>query len=665
MAQIHYKIASNADASANASADISAEQNDATNSALIAHAQQHCAEKEALCGYTSIQLPKIRQTLAQAVYLHSNVMPVALCGGVGRCGKCRMRITRKAPPPCAEETLFFSEKELAAGWRLGCKHLAEDGMFLELPPQEKNEMHQSDAPPNTKQEITDAGQKNAHNAEQTAVLDAEKKLGQDVGLAVDLGTTTLYWQFLPLPKQERQKQLGQQEEKRQSQEQEKQQKSGKIKEKNSAVPLASGSALNPQMGAGSDVMSRLSYARNADGQACLQQKIVDFLRHIIAEYQKKHSGTNVRELCIAGNSVMTHLLLNLPLDGLFAAPYSLHYKGGDVRYLALPPAYIPPLLAPFVGADISAGMASILYGNDDATPPQYPFLLADMGTNGEFVLALNEQDAIVTSVALGPALEGMGLTHGHIAQHGVITHFALSPNAMRPQAFAGQNAVHGMNNGTGQSVGNPLIDAYILNAAGERVLWQAPTLAPSDKSEMVHGISGTGYLSLLALLLRTGVLDSTGAFVSTPPLPLGRKLAAYIRQNAHGETEFTLPCGFSLRASDIEDILQVKAAFSLAFARLLCEASLSPRELQRVYLAGSLGQYAPVDALETLGFVPPNMAHKIISLGNSSLVGAGLLLQDEKLRDRLAAWSTATRHSDLSQAADFMDSFMRNMRFLW
>ena len=63
----------------------------------------------------------------------------------------------------------------------------------------------------------------------------------------------------------------------------------------------------------------------------------------------------------------------------------------------LPPARIPPLLAPFVGADISAGMAAIAFGPD---PPRYPYLLADLGTNGEFALALSPEEYLLASVPM-------------------------------------------------------------------------------------------------------------------------------------------------------------------------------------------------------------------------------------------------------------------------
>lgn len=67
---------------------------------------------------------------------------------------------------------------------------------------------------------------------------------------------------------------------------------------------------------------------------------------------------------ISGNSAMTYILLGKDPDDLATAPYTLSYTGGNEEKLNsnLPPAYISPLLAPFVGADISAGLTAIEHG---------------------------------------------------------------------------------------------------------------------------------------------------------------------------------------------------------------------------------------------------------------------------------------------------------------
>ena len=71
--------------------------------------------------------------LSQAVWLSGLVPPLPLCGGLGRCGRCRLRFRRAAPPPLPAESAVFTPEELAVGWRLACRHtVPEAGGDLEL-----------------------------------------------------------------------------------------------------------------------------------------------------------------------------------------------------------------------------------------------------------------------------------------------------------------------------------------------------------------------------------------------------------------------------------------------------------------------------------------------------------------------------------------------------
>ena len=241
-----------------------------------------------------------------------------------------------------------------------------------------------------------------------------------------------------------------------------------------------------------------------------------------------------------------------------AAPYRLTEPGGRTAELpGLPPAWIPPQPAPFVGGDISAGMAALLYGE----PPEFPFLLADMGTNGEFVLALDKERSFIASVPLGPSLEGIGLRYGGVADTGSVSGFRLGPFGLSP--------------------------VVIGNTEPKR-------------------ICGTGYLSLLDALLRTGFLDVTGRLASASVSPLAARLLGTVERGAAGWS-LPLPGGMELAGADVEEILKVKAAFSLALESLLAASGLESRALARVCLGGALGEHMPETALERLGFLPQGL----------------------------------------------------------
>ncbi|MFV0347973.1 MAG: ASKHA domain-containing protein [Halodesulfovibrio sp.] len=492
-------------------------------------------------------------TLAQYIYTSGSFCAPALCSGLARCGRCRMRFTENAPLPKGEDALYFSDAELQEGWRLGCHHTPAPDMCITLP-----EL------PSRKRPVI------------TPVQNTGK-----LRLAVDIGTTSLHWSLLDDDRR-----------------------------------VASGQELNPQMGAGSEVMSRLAFARNGEGAGILQKLVTDRLLTLL-----ENAGADVTECCIAANSVMTYLLLGKPTAGLAAAPYSLDYRGGQIESVdSLPPVYIPPLPAPFVGGDLSAGMQAVLERN-----PQYPFLLADLGTNGEFVLALSPDEALVTSVALGPALEGIGLTFGTVAQAGVVTRFTMTPKGLQ---------------------GTPLPHT-------------------PDGPPPVKGISGTGYLSLVHALLKCGLLQRDGRFAEPPYTnPLAARLAGQI-DGRYGEKRFMLQDDMYLLASDVEEILKVKAAFTLAYERLLAEAGLGTGDIRTLYLAGALGEHADTADLEGLGFLPAGMGARVSSLGNTSLRGAELFLVDPARRGMAEVWTAAARHVDLTTDPAFTQNFTHHMRFIF
>lgn len=539
------------------------------------------------------------QTLAQAVYLAGFFVPPALCSGLGRCGRCRVRIlpleggnSSGFSPPLPEEERFFPAEDLARGWRLGCKHPALPNMLVELP------------------------EDTALTAE---VLEPGMEEGEhpprDAGgllLAVDLGTTTLEWAVFRREPQER----------------------AETGARFMPEVLLSDREINPQMGAGSDVISRLALAATPGGGALLAKLTRAALQ------KAAHRGRGAIEaLCLAANPAMTCITLGKDTRALSVAPYGLPYAGGAWEELpGLPPMWIPPQISPFVGGDLSAGYAAIAMAGaggmgkvSDSHPVAYPFLLADLGTNGEFLLAMAPDTALAASVALGPALEGIGLSCGTEARPLAVTGFTLSPGGLVPLLFSEH--------------GPPL---------------PAPAVLPE-----LSGITGTGYLSLLHTLRKAGAMDVSGSFTLEKSPLLRRRLRLQPGQGSGGEPCLELPGGLYLTATDVEEILKVKAAFSLGLRLLLEEAGTASHRVARVFLAGAFGGYVEPRALEELGFFPPGMGERMTAVGNAALGGAALLLCRETARNDLTAWAARVRSLDLASHPVFMREYARHMRFGW
>lgn len=512
-------------------------------------------------GFADSFVPIRGATLAQALYLSGIFSPPALCSGIGRCGFCRVRFLSAAPPILKADTEALSHHDCDAGWRLACRHAPEPGMHVLVPA-----LLASHAAPET----TAPRRTPEHTA---------------CGLAVDLGTTSVHWRFTS-PR---------------------------------GVPrtdMPGGVMINPQMGAGSDVLSRLAHAATNEGAATLRGLVTDALARIIARGDA--AGFRVEALCVAANPAMTAIFLGQETSGLARAPYSLPDKGGKMAHVpGLPPVYIPPQVSPFVGGDASAGYAALALDPDGAKP-EFPFLLADLGTNGECVLALSESRALAASLPMGPALEGVNLSSGCLAGPGAITEYALTPLGLEPKVMGDT----------------------------------APT-----------GITATGYLTLIRALRATNLLTEDGLFAAA---------ATSLSHRAGGEgvgrshaPRIRLPGKMVLHAADVEEILKVKAAFTLAVSSLLREAALPAAGIRRVFLAGALGSHAPVAALTDLGFLPAILGAKVTCSGNTALAGAALLLARDDVRETCAAWAERVETLDLASAPSFGEAFARHMVFAW
>ncbi|MDR2825562.1 MAG: ASKHA domain-containing protein, partial [Deltaproteobacteria bacterium] len=347
------------------------------------------------------------QSLAQAVYLSGLFDVPPLCSGhsagVSRCGRCRMRLdgALRSFPASERDFAVLGRLTVEDGWRLACR---ADCQELERHLAGQDASSFGVTLPDTVRIFQGATAGRAEQRKRQVKSSAQK---EKVALAVDFGTTSVCWKFTDA-------ELGSEE----------------------------ASMVNPQMGAGSDIMSRMSLtvpvrgSTDTSGRERLRALSVRaFVRML--EQDKSTAERSVSEIVVAGNPAMMHILLGKDVSGLCYAPYRLEYHGGAQEVLPgfpdLPPCWICPLISPFVGGDLSAGYAALAYGAQGQA--QYPFLLADLGTNGEFILALDAQNALATSLPLGPALEGMGLSCGSEARDGVITGFKLTPTGLKAGFF--------------------------------------------------------------------------------------------------------------------------------------------------------------------------------------------------------------------------------------
>ncbi len=226
---------------------------------------------------------------------------------------------------------------------------------------------------------------------------------RNFGIAVDVGTTTVYGQLLDL-------------------------QTGEV--------LAQHGEFNSQISYGEDVISRIMFAEKGDGLEILHRKIIETINKIIQDIlsEGKVGKHEITTITIAGNSTMTQLLLKINPAYIRREPYvpaSVMYppfraKEIDIDLADHTIALIYPGVSSYVGGDIISGvMASGMYRFSELT------LYMDIGTNAE--IAIGHKDWMVcTAASAGPAFEGGGVKFGMRATKGAIEDFSINPETYEP-----------------------------------------------------------------------------------------------------------------------------------------------------------------------------------------------------------------------------------------
>ncbi len=484
----------------------------------------------------------------------------AVCGGQGRCGKCRVRVRSGDVPPTKEDRAFFSSGELEAGFRLACRAYPRGDCVIELLSSEE-----------AFEVLTESAD--------TAVKDAA---ASGLGIAVDIGTTTIAAQLVELP-------------------------GGQVQR--TAV------SLNHQRDFGADVISRIQASNEGKGPA-LQQRIRDDLCRVIGELLEDGADAGrLRQICIAGNTTMGHLLLGYSCETMGRLPFrpynikevrgsAREILGGRILEHGVRPdleVCLLPGISAFVGADITAGLLHCGFDRQEK-----PCFFLDLGTNGEMALGGCER-IYVTSTAAGPAFEGGNIRWGRGSVPGAISQVEILPDeTCRVQTIGGQTPA---------------------------------------------GICGTGLIAASAELLRCGLMDETGRLTERY-LASGYPLA----ETADGEQ-------IVLTQRDIRELQTAKAAIRAGIEILMKKYGADYGELDQVFLAGGFGWQISQEQAAAIGLLPAQFLGRIRTVGNSALAGARLYLTSPQARTRAERLRAASTELLLGAEPDFQEYYVSGMYF--
>ena len=312
-----------------------------------------------------------------------------VCGGIGRCGKCAVRVISGHVPVTGADRAFFSKEALEQGWRLACQMQVTDDIEIEVA---EDLVCQKEA-----------------GIQVAGLYPQDEKTDQGVptkaayGIAIDLGTTTIGF---------------------------------------SLVDLATGqvesclSRMNSQRIYGADVLSRIQSANEGHGDDLRRYAESDLTQGIKDLCKNRIQVSDIRHIVIAGNTTMCHLLRGYSCQTLGVAPFQpVSIKQEDFVQKGIAVTILPGASA-FVGGDIISG----IYGIREHMDADEPWMLLDFGTNGEMVLWTGEE-YFATAAAAGPAFEGGNISCGCASIPGAISSVMIAGRNSHTRTIGGLPAI--------------------------------------------------------------------------------------------------------------------------------------------------------------------------------------------------------------------------------
>jgi uncharacterized 2Fe-2S/4Fe-4S cluster protein (DUF4445 family) len=573
------------------------------------------------------------------------------CGGHGTCKKCRVRIADDPPAPSSLDIRAYTAQEIKDGWRLACRTAAVRDTQVQVPPLTTRpkaatvgvgrqvilrpavqKRYLELAEPTLADQASDLERVLAQldDLEPRAELSVLKTLGRtlreadykvtavvvdDVLIAVEPGDTTGRRFGLAFD-------LGTTT------------VVATLLDLSTGTPVAVESALNKQQPFGADVITRISATMMDPGALDKLQQLAQETLGELARTVCQRGGVaphEVYEVAMAGNATMTHLVLGIDPEPLGMAPFILSARlfpevlAADLGLAgAVHPrgrAVVFPSFGAYVGGDITAGLLASGMDRDARVR-----LFVDIGTNCEIVLG-NREWLLATAAPAGPAFEGAAIRCGMRAADGAIEVVTMTPDDL-----------------------------------GLKVIGDTEP----------QGLCGSGLVDAVTGLVRVGLLDSSGRFVSeeeaarTAPGLAGR--LTRIGQERVFVLHWRGPAddpadSIYLSQRDVRELQFAKAAIATGWQILLEEAGLTAADVKQVLLAGSFGSYlSPASAIR-IGLVPKVPVPRVVSAGNVAGEGAKMALLSLRERAGGLALLEEVRYVELSDRTDFNDRFVEQLPF--
>lgn len=385
--------------------------------------------------------------------------------------------------------------------------------------------------------------------------------------------------------------------------------------------MAERSAENLQAAHGADIIHRITFAAHRGGLERLQHLAAETVEGIVDGLLSDggHARRSVSALAAAGNTTMTHLFLGLdptyiresPFAPVARAPGTVDAASVGIGVHPAASLWVSPAVANYLGGDITAGVLLTEMWNLEPLT-----LYLDLGTNGEIVLG-NREWMAGCACSCGPAFEGSGVGCGMRATDGAVERWTVE------------------------------------RATGE-VSWRV------IGEEKPRGICGSGLVDLIAGLRRAGFVDPKGRFTSDRPERFsavgGRRAFVVVpgSETAHGED-------IVITERDLEHLIRTKGAAFAGVRTLLTNLDVAPDRIERVMIAGGFGRSLDVGHAIEIGMIPDLPRDRFSYVGNGSLKGAVMALFWRGLRERIEEIARRITYVDLSTSPGYMEEFVASL----
>ena len=541
------------------------------------------------------------------------------CGGKGTCGKCRVTIVNDKNGKNDKIGTEITRQQV-----LACQTEYKEGMTIILPDQySENDMAIVDTvinPATVSGKMTENAQEACDNGK------------EELATACDIGTTTVACHLLSL-------------------------KTGRA--------LVTTAYPNIQRSYGADVISRIEAAKS-DKLEEMRAAITGQIQQMINECLSRCGRENgrIRQLVIAGNTVMCHLFTGLSPESIGRAPFmpqeyfGRNYKGGELGFANVDDIYIMPAASGYVGGDITSDMLYIdMYkttaciqntgvsksdttGQDILTANELQqnrlehdkqdtgklvqrekeMLILDIGTNGEMVLG-KSNDYTCCATAAGPAFEGAEIELGMSAVSGAISRVWIE---------------------------NDQIQVEVIGADREK-----------GQTATAKGICGSGLIDALYVFLSLGLIDETGRIKTHRQVHY--KYHRYLGDDEEENACIFLTDEVYITQDDIRKLQLAKGAVAAGIAVLMQARGLKCDDIGQVFIAGGFGSVLDKHSAAGIGMIPAELVDRTVAIGNAAARGAMIAAIHPNAETRLDEIAKSMKYIELSSDKNFSDEYIRQM----